>query len=514
MKNIKNLKIIILQITIFSYTYLTFCSIWFVDRKYKLIINHIPFLMLLILDIFLIFKLRKEVLELFFHYWNSNKILLIAIIFYIVYDIVTLIWANNLQYSFMKYLYFIRTLFLIVSLFLCVYDKESNEMQKNTERIIKCISAVIVLATITAIIRWHLGFVPYYYRISLTDDYNTFAKYMLFCLVFAVYYFYQMYHSYSTRKKRVYAIIFMLACNLTYLSGSRRAVVLVPVMIFIFIIFLTFKYISFYLKNKAKLNNQYYKRSIFIHCFSVLVLILSLNICVPAFESYTYFYRTMPLKIQREYVKLKHILFPNGKLGEESYIDIDNETKLSLRYDSVNTTEGLASRKDIWAVAIDSIKKFDRKEILCGGGNGYAWEIYDNAQDQNVQKLLELYHLDKPQLHWMHPHNLFFTEFLEGGLIKIISLLFLALTMIVYLIKYIFKDKVYGTLFLSLYILFAGNFVLGSTYGLPGDDLFWLMLGMFIVLNSILISKNNYYDMLKIQTEGNINEQNKVENNL
>ena len=78
MKNIKNLKIIILQITIFSYTYLTFCPIWFVDRKYKLIINHIPFLMLLILDIFLIFKLRKEVLELFFHYWNSNKILLIA----------------------------------------------------------------------------------------------------------------------------------------------------------------------------------------------------------------------------------------------------------------------------------------------------------------------------------------------------------------------------------------------------------------------------------------------------
>ena len=67
---------------------------------------------------------------------------------------------------------------------------------------------------------------------------------------------------------------------------------------------------------------------------------------------------------------------------------------------------------------------------------------------------------------------------------------------------------------MSLYILFAGNFVLGSTYGLPGDDLFWLMLGMFIVLNSILISKNNYYDMLKIQTEGNINEQNKVENNL
>lgn len=514
MRNIKNLKIIILQITIFSYTYLTFCPIWFVDRKYKLIINHIPFVILLFVDLFLILKLRKDILDLIFHYWNSNKILLIAIIIYIVYDIGTLIWANNLQYSFMKYIYFARTLFLVASLFLCLYDKENNEMQKNTEQIIKCISVVLVLATITAIVRWHLGFVPYYYRISLTNDYNTFGKYMIFCLLFAVYYFYQMYHTFSKRKKEMYVISFVLACNLIYLSGSRRAVVLVPIMVVIYIFFLVVKNIAFYLKNKGKLKDRYYKRSITIQLFSLTVLILSLNICVPAFESYANFYRTMPMRIQREYVKLKHIMLPDEKIDEDSYIDIDNETRLSFRYDSVNTTEGLASRKDIWIVAIDTIKKFNKKELLCGGGNGYAWEIYDNAQDKNVQKLLGLYHLEEPRLHWMHPHNLFFTEFLEGGLIKIVSLLFLAITMIVYLIKYIFKDNIYGTLFLSLYFLFAGNFVLGSTYGLPGDDLFWLMLGMFIVLNTIVISKNNCCNMLKIETEGKVNEQNKVENNL
>lgn len=181
----------------------------------------------------------------------------------------------------------------------------------------------------------------------------------------------------------------------------------------------------------------------------------------------------------------------NGQTNGQQTVNI-SETSISKRYESVKSEEGMVSRQNIWKVSIAGIKEFDLKEIVFGKGNGYSWNIYENDEDEEVRELLDLYGMEKSKPQWMMPHNFILTEFLEGGLLKILLILFLTIAIIYSLFQYIKTDNVYGCMFLLLYFCFAANFMLGTTHGLLGEDLFWLTTGLLILFrsNETMVEKN------------------------
>lgn len=84
----------------------------------------------------------------------------------------------------------------------------------------------------------------------------------------------------------------------------------------------------------------------------------------------------------------------------------------------------------------------------------------------------------------MTPHNFFLTEVLEGGLLKIILVMFLGIVLGYSLIQYIPLNVECGFMLLTIYVCLGANFLLGSTNGLLGEDLFWLTTGILILLRS------------------------------
>ena len=195
-------------ITIFSYTYLTFCPLWFKEQKYTIIINQIPFILLLFVDLYLLWRWKQKIVLVIQFYVLKSKWLFIWGIAITFYDMLTLIWAQHLEYSLRKYLIFIKTFFLVVSILLCVYEKDKTKFEANVKWIFGSFMWTFVIAVITTVLRWNLGISPYWRRVSLTVDYNTFASYFLFLLIISSYYFYHYYNQYSDWLKIVYIVFF------------------------------------------------------------------------------------------------------------------------------------------------------------------------------------------------------------------------------------------------------------------------------------------------------------------
>lgn len=464
MKYIDQIKHFVMGVVLVSYIYLWCCRLWF-ENDYVTFIIQIPFLLVFPLNIYLLWIKKDEIFKMFRYYVMRNKLIFISIVLFVFYDVITIFYAMKISYLSTKYIMFFRTLYVIGSLFLCCYDSERNKRGKNIKFLIKCICCILVTFAVTTIIRFSLGMSPYWERVSLRADYNVYARYFLFCLAFYIFHYIKSESHYSGIYKVLYLICGIVSCDLIFLTASRRAIVLG-------ILIVTFSSFFYIIKRKWKLN--------FKHLIFFVALVGNLVLSIPMFEKH--------VSTMSEEKKYMHMNFMSGNTPEEQNDDKFHgisEAGLSTRYETIGREEGLATRRPIWNVSIEAIKQFKIQEILFGKGNGYAWNVYENMDDENVVKLLELYKdMEEPEPQWMTPHNFFLTEVLEGGLLKIILVMFLGIVLGYSLIQYIPLNVECGFMLLTIYVCLGANFLLGSTNGLLGEDLFWLTTGILILLRS------------------------------
>lgn len=482
MKLICYKKMQILWLSLMAYIYLFCCRLWF-ENEYVSTIIKIPFLFVVLADIGILWNRRKEILKIISYYVNKNRALFFGIFLFTLYDVITLFYAVNISYSISKYRLFLRALFVAGSIWLCCYEDETDEIKKNIEYLIKSIGWILVIFVITTVIRWSLGLSPYLNRVSLRLDYNVYSIYLIFTLIIYIFYYIKWEEKFSKIFKILYIACGIAACDLLLLTSSRRAFLLCPGIVAV-------SFLSYFIK-KIKLWKSVSEKKEFWSLqriktlgvvFGVIVIVaVNLSWAVPLFDRY--------VSSASEEKKNAHIDFLEQFMGDDiSTAGFTEEglskASLSDRY-SANVEKGLSSRQVIWNVAVSAIQKFTLKEKLFGRGSGYGWSLYEDENNEDVMEVLEVYYrMEKPKPQWMHPHNFFFTEFLEGGILKIICIIFLTAVLCVYLVQYIKKNMEYGMMLLLLYACLAVNVMLGSSYGLLGESLFWLATGLFVLMRS------------------------------
>lgn len=476
MKFIYCIKRPIMWLILITYVYFWSCRLWF-ENAYVTPMLQLPFLLALPIDLFVLWNKRKEIPDILKHYILKNKVIFISVVMFVFCDIVTFFYARALSYAGTKYELFLRTIYVLSSIFLCCYEDDAQKMKENVESLIRCICCVLVMFVVTTVIRWSLGLAPYWERISLCRDYNVFARYFIFSLIFYIFYYIKWEGSFSGLFKIVYFVCEVLAIDLILLTGSRRAVVLCPIVITVSFFFYVLRRI---LKEKQKKHDV----KNFKVCIGILGLALvlagNMYFSVPLFEKY--------VSLTSEEKKAAHMNFmlENTMIDDSSNdnIPVLSEVNLAARYQSIGSEQGLAKRDVIWEVALYEIKKMNLSEMLFGKGSGYSWKIYENEENEGVEQLLELYGREEPEPKWMSPHNFFLTEFLEGGLFKIIMSLCVFGAVFYSLVQYMRKNAEYGLMLLLVYGCLGANFMMGTTNGLLGEDLFWLSTGFLILLRS------------------------------
>lgn len=454
---IQKVKLYVVWLTIVSAIYLRCCPLLFENPIYRIVINHIPYVLLFVIDFFIVREKHQELTSIIKFFVKNNKFLAFSIGLFVIYDMITILYAPSPSYSIKKYYYFIKIIFLCISIFLCVYEDHISDVKKNLEFILRSIGWILGMILITTVIEWTLGLTPFVQRVSTVEDYNIYASFLMFTLLFFVYYHLEREEIITRKKKILYIVIGIIAYNFLYLSASRRAVVLAPITAVIFII-------TYIVRNKIveKKNNSSPRKTKYLFFFIfIIVLFMSPQVSISSFEKLI---TIEPVSVRENF---------------------NHGSSLTYRYETINTDEGLSSRENIWDIAISEIKTYNARELLLGKGNGYSWNIYEDKDNEAVKELFDYYNFDQMKPQWMHPHNMLLKEFLDGGIIKICLLLFVIIEIMITWYKVIRKYFVYGMLFLSVYICRGGDFILGGTYGFLGEDLFWLATAILIVLNTL-----------------------------
>lgn len=472
----------ILGLSFFSYIYLICCPIVFKKSIYATFFNQIPFALLLIVDIILLCRNRKNLGDLLKYYIGKNKALFLCVIVFLMYDVITLLYAQTPKYSIMKYIYFFKAMVLIGSMFLLFYEGKEDQ-RDNIRLLIRYMEILFVLIIVTTIVQYSLGLSPYRSRISTNHDYNVFATHLMYTLIFFIWNHIRKWGEISVRRKILCILLSTFAFDLLYLSGSRRAVVLTPfVIVCAAIIYAIKEHLFSNVKNKKCFYDC--KRMLTFFCVLGFVTI-NIILSVPTFEK---------IVANPEMIENFVSRFIPKRLSDsikDSINDSAGDTLLSTRYQTISQEQGLDSRKIIWRVAFAELREYSGKDILIGRGNGYGWNLYEDVDKEGVNEILAAYPRIKgvsPQ--WMSPHNLVLKELLDGGIIKIILLLFLTGVILYYVIRCIKYDLIYGSMIFVLYSCFAAGCMLGGAFGLVGEKLFWLTTGILVLFKCDMESRS------------------------
>ncbi|MEG2174349.1 MAG: hypothetical protein RR135_02540, partial [Oscillospiraceae bacterium] len=101
------------------------------------------------------------------------------------------------------------------------------------------------------------------------------------------------------------------------------------------------------------------------------------------------------------------------------------ETTVSDRYETIATGTMLFSRRVLWQLACLELADYNAIEWLFGRGAGHSIIFYDALQEP----LDSIYSDPALRLGKLSPHNLFLTDLLDGGIVRLVAdLTFLLVT--------------------------------------------------------------------------------------
>ena len=136
-------------------------------------------------------------------------------------------------------------------------------------------------------------------------------------------------------------------------------------------------------------------------------------------------------------------------------------TNERIEQDVESTAVG--ARSDIWKCAINNIKDFNIKQLIIGGGGSYSNDIYMNNSEY-TNKLIKIYENDKDKVSKLDPHNFILNDLLEGGIVKAVLILMIAVNVFIALIKDIRREVCISLLLMIIFMILTLSLLVSAHY--------------------------------------------------
>lgn len=354
----------------------------------------------------------------------TNKHLLLVLTLYLITDFFTILYSEVPGFVLNNFtvVVFMFVLFLImISIF-------------NTERDLRLILITIGLASLSI-----AAFTLYKFfvvgnassaalkRITMIRDYNIYSSQIIMGTILL------LIQLMSKKINKLFALplilaICLLSITAVIFTGSRRSLV--------YLIFACMTILFYYIVIMLKSKNV----STFKKLISIMVILTILVLIV---------------------------LFTYNSL---EWFSNEHGDFVMWRYKTLGSDEAYSDRLERWVLAFREYNKYNFAQLLIGKGAGYDHYLYYKV-DYN------------PKQGMTYPHNMFISDLLNGGIMKISILILLCFLVLVQL--FLFRKKKSG-IFIGLsvcwMIIFINNLISGD--GILYYKPFWIMLALnFITVN-------------------------------
>ena len=457
----------IFYITLLAATLIYLGTIAFSVRIYiDFVIFFILALLLVINFVYDIKKDPKKIKEGLKRTFSTAKWLYIAIIIYILCDIIICFYSPGFGLFYRK---FVRmgqygTLFLSG-----VYLVKTKKQQ------IDLISIIAITGTLISIGAYLVHFFSvrpiYFHRISSAKDYNVFAALVFFCYLFGFYYLLKCSNRSFIKRLLLFIVYSVINIPVIYYAGSRRLIVIFPLFLILYLVSETALFI--FRQQKIRM----FKTGL---CFFGAAVVMFGVV----FTCRNYFTMYGEYKIDK-YMERQSDLTERPK-----------DATLEQIEDTIINNTALNKRKIIWRVAIDEIKSYNVPQIVFGKGQSYNIYFYNIVDDSEYIQAYSIAERGRPE--GMHAHNFILADMLDGGIFKLSAGFFLVLMLLLYILK-LFKTKNNLSILFFIVISFVmfNKFISGE-FGILSDLFFWTAVMTLCVTlklplenNTVLVQKED-----------------------
>lgn len=419
--------------------------------------NIVAVLLIIWFIYFVICELKKDKLKVITRVkevFYSSKWLLISMLLYFLYDLITIIYAKNYTHALKKlpYLFEYMSLFLI-GIYYC-------STKKRIIWVMSTIGATGIIVAIGSYI-YHAAFMQpiYFQRLSTARDYNVYACLLFFCFVFVAHLIIHEFKFSFLKRILIYTVLTILVVPSFYFSGSRRMFIMLPYMLLFTLIY-----------EGIRLRDKLPKTLLFI---SITVAVyLGTASLLPVFTEYG---------LQKETVYKTWV-----KEQQDTGVVITkppnswNETTIESIIQTIDDKSMTNKRSLIYKTAISELLRYKPVELIFGRGGAYDIHLYDVTTDKDILEAYSILEYNERPIGWMSVHNFMLADILNGGLIKLALGIFLIVQVVIRIIKAIKVKPQIGPIFLILFSLVIINNFISGTYGML-NDIFFYMIVMLII---------------------------------
>lgn len=318
---------------------------------------------------------------------DTKSAILISTAIYLSVDAVNFFIFGNLALAWQKYRVVAVLVLLFISLCILRHTPDLSKLVLLTVGLSSAVVAFYTLAYYFLPLR-----LPLYYtaRFSMRRDYNMYATQLLTGLIALVF------GTVPAKSKKVMAALAVAApavLALSILSGSRRVLIMLPVVAAVLAASLIVAGCWLGGAHRAGMAAGF------------VVLIVALTVAETTLFRYG----------------LSQINAP-GSPTRSIASSPATETALVERYETIRSSSILEKRRIIWRIAIEDFSKYSMPERVFGRGGGENILLYDR-----IQEPLDAIYPDRTaRLGALSAHSMLLADLLDGGLIKLSALLYLA----------------------------------------------------------------------------------------
>lgn len=397
--------------------------------------------------------------------FSSAKWFYIAIVLYLAYDIITMLYTKDISYSLKKLPYLVQyaAVFYVVLYALT-----------NRKRIAAYVGTILTTGLLVAIGSYIYYFATkqpiYFMRLSTTRDYNIFACILLFAFMFGADFLLNKIKL-STVKRIAFLLLFaILIMPSFYLAGSRRMAIMMPFFLATALIYVTAIFITVKVERKKQLLTM-----VFIVLITAIYLI-STTLLEPLTKYGTAkenSYKQYLEEIKRDPTKAPE----NSDKVDKPYY---SETSIGEVLETIEDKSMMNKRMLIYKVALKEIATFSPVELIFGRGASYDMYMYYTTDDEELLKAYSISENNVRGKTWLSVHNFMLSDILSGGIIKLLLGMFVVVQLIWHIIKCAKINTTRG-----LVLLICGGTVLttnsiSGAFGMLNDIFFYITLTLIV----------------------------------
>lgn len=412
-------------------------------------------------------KVWKRLRSIFY----SSKWLFIAFFLYLAYDLITILYAKNIEYALKKLPYMLEYIALCaVAVYYC-----------STKKRIACIVSTIGITGIIVALGSYIyhGVLKnpiYFQRLSTARDYNVFACLMFITFIAMSYIIVHLNKVSFIKRILLYTALAAVMMPAFYFSGSRRMFIMLPYMLLFVLVY-----------EVIRLKSKVFKNLVFIAV--PVVFYLTTSAFLPAFTEYG-------LQKEADYKQWVKSQQDSGVVVQKPP-NSWNETTIGNMIETIEDKSMMNKRSLIYKTALLELKSYSPLDLIFGRGSAYDIHMYDITTQQDILDAYSILEYNVRPTGWMSAHNFMLADILNGGIIKLILGIFLLVQVFIYLIRTVKLKPEIGSAMIVVFCLIVINNSISGTYGILNDVFFYMLLSILIPMKECLSDneeKNQHND--------------------